>query len=102
MPRKRLIVCIDGTQNDSINAGEPLTNVARLSRCVSPTAFDGLHGEYMNQIVYYQSGVGTGTSTVINSWDMIRGRGKSSSFGSTLPSQPFLRRNGVGENTPRS
>lgn len=76
MPRKRLIVCCDGTQNDSVNSGDPLTNVARVARCISNTAWDEELQEKMNQIVFYQSGVGTGTSTLVNSWDTIRGRGK--------------------------
>jgi uncharacterized protein (DUF2235 family) len=77
MPRKRLIVCSDGTQNDSINTKEPLINVVRLARCISNTAPDGNRGELMNQTVFYRSGVGTGTSSLVNSWDTMRGRGKS-------------------------
>lgn len=36
MPRaKRIIACCDGTTNDGINSESSLTNVARLSRCIS-------------------------------------------------------------------
>jgi uncharacterized protein (DUF2235 family) len=53
-PRKRLIVCYDGTWNDADNGGNP-TNVTRLARAIPPIGDDGVP-----QIVYYESGVGTG------------------------------------------
>jgi hypothetical protein len=52
--RKRLIVCFDGTWNTADNGGNP-TNVVRLARAIPPVAADGVV-----QIVYYDSGVGTG------------------------------------------
>jgi uncharacterized protein (DUF2235 family) len=61
---KRLIVCCDGTWNDSISSNNPATNVARFSRCVEDTATDGVL-----QVVYYNTGVGVGTSRVSNSID---------------------------------
>jgi len=55
MPGKRLIICCDGTWQDSDGGTfEVPTNVTRLSRAIEPVAQDGTP-----QIVYYQSGVGT-------------------------------------------
>lgn len=52
--KRRLVLCCDGTWNSS-DPGEAATNVLRLARIVNPLAKDGVH-----QIVYYNSGVGTG------------------------------------------
>ncbi|RPB12768.1 hypothetical protein P167DRAFT_487458 [Morchella conica CCBAS932] len=55
--RKRIIICCDGTWQSS-DGGEPSvpTNVTRITRALkSYTKKDGI-----SQIVYYQSGVGTG------------------------------------------
>src|SRR5262245_15503931 len=51
---KRLIICFDGTWNTSDNQGNP-TNVTRIARAIPAFASDGVA-----QIVYYDSGVGTG------------------------------------------
>lgn len=59
MSSKRLIVCCDGTWNDADSAGE-FTNVVRMARAIQPT--DVRAGR--EQIVYYQSGVGTGADLV--------------------------------------
>ena len=56
MARKRVVVCCDGTWNDSDN-GTDYTNVARLAWSVRPT--DTRDGNDIAQIVFYQSGVGT-------------------------------------------
>jgi uncharacterized protein (DUF2235 family) len=61
MSSKRLIVCCDGTWNDADSAGE-FTNVVRIARAVLPTDLRG--GRETPQIVYYQSGVGTGADLV--------------------------------------
>jgi uncharacterized protein (DUF2235 family) len=53
---KRLIVCCDGTwKNSDSGAVDVPSNVTRLCRTINATTSDGIH-----QIVYYQSGVGTG------------------------------------------
>ncbi|KAH7394879.1 hypothetical protein DE146DRAFT_764489 [Phaeosphaeria sp. MPI-PUGE-AT-0046c] len=67
---KRLIVCCDGTWNDSVSTNNPLTNVARFSRCIEERTQDGIL-----QIVYYHTGVGAGTSKISNSIDGAVGRG---------------------------
>ncbi|KAL4999473.1 hypothetical protein BDV10DRAFT_200703 [Aspergillus recurvatus] len=63
MSTKRLIVCCDGTWQDSTaDESEPPSNVTRLSRALSRTAIvkeNGVQRE-IPQIVYYQKGVGTG------------------------------------------
>jgi uncharacterized protein (DUF2235 family) len=61
MSGKRLIVCCDGTWNDADSAGE-FTNVVRMARAILPT--DVRAGGEVPQIVYYQSGVGTGADLV--------------------------------------
>src|SRR6267154_2778387 len=53
-PRKRLIVCYDGTWNTADNGGNP-TNVTRIARAIPPFDQDGVP-----QVVYYAAGVGTG------------------------------------------
>lgn len=57
---KRIILCLDGTW-DSADVGHPNipSNVARLSRMI---ARQGLtpDDEVVEQVVYYQSGIGTG------------------------------------------
>ncbi|KAL4978835.1 hypothetical protein BDW66DRAFT_128881 [Aspergillus desertorum] len=63
MSMKRLIVCCDGTWQDSTaDASEPPSNVTRLSRALSRTATVAEQGvrREISQIVYYQKGVGTG------------------------------------------
>lgn len=77
MVKRRLIVCCDGTANDGINTSAPLTNVSRIARCIAPSSKasgeDPL--EETAQLVYYRSGVGTGTSRRSNVVDWIWGRG---------------------------
>ena len=53
MAMKRLVVCCDGTWNDS-DQGTDYTNVSRLAWSIKPVTANGVP-----QIVYYQSGVGT-------------------------------------------
>ena len=53
-PRKRLVVCYDGTWNTADNGGNP-TNVTRIARAIPPFDKDGVP-----QVVYYAAGVGTG------------------------------------------
>ena len=61
MSSKRLIVCCDGTWNDADSAGE-FTNVVRIARAILPVDHRG--DKETAQIVYYQSGVGTGADLV--------------------------------------
>ncbi|KAL2064183.1 hypothetical protein VTL71DRAFT_4677 [Oculimacula yallundae] len=74
-PNKRLIVCCDGTQNSADGKGQPLTNVAKIARCVSDE--DTWTSNTFIQIVHYQPGVGTGTSRSVNNRDAAVGRGLS-------------------------
>ncbi|KAK6810402.1 hypothetical protein RU639_013828 [Aspergillus parasiticus] len=61
--RKRLIVCCDGTWQDSTgDSFKPPTNVTRISRAISRDAvtIENDVKKRISQIVYYQKGVGTG------------------------------------------
>ncbi|KAF2263130.1 hypothetical protein CC78DRAFT_289318 [Lojkania enalia] len=52
-PKKRLVICCDGTGRDSIRErNEYLTNVARYARCIKSTSSGGVL-----QLVYYHEGV---------------------------------------------
>ena len=55
---KKLIVCCDGTWADA-DAGGSSSNVVRLSRAIKAKAADATE-----QIVYYQSGIGTGSDLI--------------------------------------
>jgi uncharacterized protein (DUF2235 family) len=70
--QKRLFVLCDGTWQDGVNKTRPLTNVATLARCLAPVDDDGCI-----QVVYYDSGVGNGTSAVSQLIDGATGRGIS-------------------------
>ena len=72
VPQKRLIICCDGTFNDSVSTNDPLTNVSRLSRCIDDVGADGTP-----QIVYYHTGIGSGTSKFSNLKDAATGRGEA-------------------------
>jgi uncharacterized protein (DUF2235 family) len=61
-PRKRLIVACDGTWQDSTSGtGEYPSNVTRIIRAISKIGYDEENRE-VEQIVYYQKGVGTGVT----------------------------------------
>ena len=77
--KKRLIVCCDGTWNDSISTDSPLTNVSRISRLITDI---GDHG--IPQVVYYHTGVGSGTSAAGNVVDGMSGRGESVRYHQTF------------------
>jgi len=70
MSRRRVIACCDGTSKDSESGNNPLTNVARISRCIKARDED----KGVEQVVYYVPGVGTGTSWFNNKYDAIIGR----------------------------
>jgi hypothetical protein len=77
---KRLVVCCDGTQNDGVNTLKPITNVARIARCINnEDVLTGTNGSRCNvpQIVFYMRGVATGTSLFNNLRDSLFGRGMS-------------------------
>lgn len=81
-PPKRLIVCCDGTWNAPDIDGKALTNVAKITRCISDV--DEWKEKDPNkperptysQIVHYQPGVGVGTGWFSNIWDGMTGRGE--------------------------
>lgn len=58
---KRLIVCCDGTWQSSVTGKRNIpSNVARLARAIAKVGRDA-DGKIWQQIVYYDSGVGTGS-----------------------------------------
>jgi len=70
LPKKKLFVFCDGTWQDSINNKVPPTNVATLARCLGSLDCDG-----HLQVVYYDGGVGNGTSRPAQVIDGATGRG---------------------------
>lgn len=75
---KRLIVCCDGTAKDGVNTEKPITNVARIARCIKNDDRGNNSGHPGPQIVFYLRGIGTGTSYLANLVDRVLGRGKPS------------------------
>ncbi|KAI9654506.1 MAG: hypothetical protein M1821_006596 [Bathelium mastoideum] len=65
-PKKRIIVCCDGTWQASNHGTANIpSNVAKISRAVA--SFEKTaSGEFIHQVVYYHAGVGTATDTVKN------------------------------------
>ncbi|KAH6666785.1 hypothetical protein B0J14DRAFT_434891, partial [Halenospora varia] len=63
-PKKRLIVCCDGTWQSSNHGLQSIpSNVAKISRSVAKFTRDK-DGTVIHQIVFYDAGVGTATDTV--------------------------------------
>ncbi|KAK8907823.1 hypothetical protein ACHAPF_000696 [Botrytis cinerea] len=61
--RKRIIICCDGTWQSAVSGKENCpSNVTRLCRAINSVARDPQDGENWQQVVWYDSGVGT-TST---------------------------------------
>ncbi|WP_375464750.1 DUF2235 domain-containing protein [uncultured Methylobacterium sp.] len=67
MARKRLVICCDGTWNDA-DVGTQFTNVVRMARAIE--AVDETTEESIKQIVYYHSGVGSGSDSL---WQVVGG-----------------------------
>ena len=62
-PKKRLIVCCDGTWQASNHGVKTIpSNIAKLSRAIKFYEKTS-DGQFIHQIVYYSAGVGTGTDT---------------------------------------
>jgi uncharacterized protein (DUF2235 family) len=59
LPRKRIIVCCDGTWMDSDGELQVPSNVTRISRAIRHEGTNKLTGKAIPQIVYYQSGIGS-------------------------------------------
>jgi uncharacterized protein (DUF2235 family) len=57
---KRIILCADGTWLSSDQGDKSVpSNVAKIARAISKTGLDA-NGSLVQQIVYYQSGLGAG------------------------------------------
>jgi len=75
VPPKRLCVCCDGTWDDSSDADTPPTNVTKIARSIK---VDGKKGDQpIQQIAYYQAGIGTQGGKIANLLDGATGRGIS-------------------------
>lgn len=82
LPKKRIIICCDGTWQASNNGVLNVpSNIARISRAIAKWE-KTTGGEFIHQIVFYDAGVGTSTETVkdfnfirdtfaglVNKWD---------------------------------
>lgn len=77
-PKKRLIVCCDGTWKTDDVVAKQLSNVAKIARCIDD--YDDWKTHHTSQIVYYQQGVGLGTGWFANLRDAATGRGLSRSI----------------------
>lgn len=60
--KRRIIICCDGTWQSSATSKDNIaSNVTKLARHIARTGTDS-HGDHRyNQVVYYDSGVGTGS-----------------------------------------
>lgn len=82
---KNIIICCDGTGNrsDAMEGGKPaLSNVAKLVQALQDRAGSG-----WRQVVWYDDGVGTGTST--QSIAAAKLRGAIETVGAKLPTKPL-------------
>jgi len=62
---KRLIICCDGTWQSSVSGTRNIpSNVTRLARTIAKAGQDA-EGKQWQQVVYYGSGVGTGSLTLL-------------------------------------
>ncbi|OMP85171.1 hypothetical protein BK809_0000271 [Diplodia seriata] len=74
---KRLIICCDGTWNSADKGRDSVpSNVALISRMIAPHGTGKTPGEIVEQVVYYQTGIGAGPSSHLDSiWQGATGAG---------------------------
>ncbi|OJD29619.1 peptidoglycan binding domain containing protein [Diplodia corticola] len=74
---KRLIICCDGTWYSADKGRDCIpSNVAQISRMIAPHGKRAETGEIVEQVVYYQTGVGAGPmSTLDSAWQGATGAG---------------------------
>ncbi|MCJ1378005.1 hypothetical protein MMC17_001101 [Xylographa soralifera] len=73
--KKRIIICCDGTWQSSAHGTQNIpSNAAKMSHCLS-NYFTDKNGELCPQIIYYDSGIGTGMSVVQSKWYGLTGEG---------------------------
>ena len=76
-PFKKIIVCCDGTWNDSDGTNQPPTNVTKIARSIAHENQNNGTGKVIPQLVYYQSGIGTKSpNDADHLYDGMFGRGK--------------------------
>ena len=94
MPYKRIIVCCDGTWENSDGAGQVPTNVAKLARCIDNEAdiFVGEKRTQIKQVVLYQHGIGSSAGAIFGRIENViegaTGRGKMRPFFTFASTQP--------------
>ena len=75
-PTKKLIICCDGTGNDSDGTTNVPTNVAKIARCLTHRGPSLTTADSIPQFVYYQSGIATKSSGSLGArFDGLTGRG---------------------------
>ncbi|KAL2432670.1 hypothetical protein ABEF95_014355 [Exophiala dermatitidis] len=72
-PRKRIVVCCDGTWKDSDGDYQTPSNVTRIARAIAPVGVDTSTGgpdqpTPIPQVVFYQNGVGTGSNSLYDKY----------------------------------
>ncbi|KAK5055342.1 hypothetical protein LTR84_013092 [Exophiala bonariae] len=70
VPKKRIIVCCDGTWMDSDGDYQVPSNVTRIARAIPPSGLDTnlTPPEPIHQVVCYVNGVGTGSKSLYNKY----------------------------------
>ncbi|KAJ9605793.1 hypothetical protein H2200_009642 [Cladophialophora chaetospira] len=65
-PKKRIVVCCDGTWMDADGDYQTPSNVTRIARAIRPNGIDTsvTPHQYIPQIVFYQNGIGTGSPSL--------------------------------------
>lgn len=65
-PKKRIVVCCDGTWMDSDGSYQTPSNVTRIARAIPPTGLDKTNHppQPIAQLIFYQNGIGTGSKSL--------------------------------------
>jgi hypothetical protein len=68
VPKKRIVVCCDGTWMDSDGDYQTPSNVTRIARAIPPAGVDTTTTPHspIHQVVFYQNGIGTGDNSLYN------------------------------------
>jgi uncharacterized protein (DUF2235 family) len=69
-PKKRIVVCCDGTWMDSDGDYQTPSNVTRIARAIVPTGVDKSvePNQPIAQVVFYENGIGTGDKSLYNKY----------------------------------
>lgn len=65
---KKIILCCDGTWQSSVSGAHNLpSNITRIARTLAKAGRDNQDGKIWQQIVYYDSGIGSGSLSTFES-----------------------------------